>query len=406
MSEPLTKPFRALIYNKNMIDDISSCVCPPYDVITDRRVYLDKSIFNAIRLELPVSEPPMDEYEAAKNILERWLGEKIIVYDKKETIYIYEQEFQFDGSPYLRRGFLSLNKLDKDRILIHEATRVKAKKDRERLISTLKTYTSFIFGLYKDEENIIEDALINSEKEILFEFTDEQSIKNRFYRMTNKKEINMLSGLMGGKNIYIADGHHRLDVSYRLGMEYVPIYLTNMYSKGIVILPYHRVIKFKKNRPLVDILNILKRYMSIETVYLKDDKSVKKALNSIASSAVPSYIMYSKDDTHSMFIMKEKKPIRFREQVHDVLKRLKVNILHAGILNNLINIEEDEISFTQETLEAIQLLKKGRIDLLFLLPPTTVDEVKDIAENSLYMPPKSTFFYPKIPTGPLFYRYG
>ncbi|MCX8111233.1 MAG: DUF1015 domain-containing protein [Syntrophorhabdaceae bacterium] len=405
METPFTKPFRALIYNKEKIDDISTCVCPPYDVITDRDIYVRKNPYNAIRLELPEAAPPFDEYTAAKNTLYKWLKDEVLIQDLEDTIYIYEQEFISDGSPYIRRGFIALNRLDKNRILIHEATRLKAKQDRERLISTLKTYTSFVFGLYEDKDKSIEDILLNSERGLIYDFIDENSIKNRFYRIIGKDNIKTLCGLMEDKKIYIADGHHRLDVSYRLNLEYIPIYLTNMYSNGILIWPYHRIIKFKRHRPLTDILNALDDYMAIERQRVIDEGSIKKALDTIAKEIKPSYGLYSKDDMENIYVLREKRPVVFREEVHDVLKRLKVNILHSGILNNLLGIEEEEISFTQDPLSYTGQLKQGIIDLMALLPPTTVKEVKDIADNSLYMPPKSTFFYPKILTGPLFYNY-
>ncbi|HON84560.1 MAG TPA: DUF1015 domain-containing protein [Syntrophorhabdaceae bacterium] len=406
MDALFTKPFRALIYNKEKIDDISTCVCPPYDIITDRDIYFRKNPYNAVRLELPEAIPPFDEYTTARNTLHKWLEDRILIQDHEDTIYIYEQEFISDGSSHTRRGFIALNRLKKDRILIHEATRSKAKEDRERLISTLKTYTSFVFGLYEDMDNSIEDILANPERELIFDFMDESSIRNRFYRIRGKNNLKDLCALMEDKKIYIADGHHRLDVSYRLNLPYIPIYLTNMYSKGIVIWPYHRIIRFKKQRPFNEMINALGDYMTIEKIPATDEGSIKKALDIIASETLPSYAFYPREDMDNIYILKEKRPVVFREDIHEVLKRLKVNVLHSGMLNNILGIEEEEISFTQDPISYLEQLRRGSIDLMVLLPPTTVKEVKDIADNSLYMPPKSTFFYPKILTGPLFYKYG
>jgi len=400
------KPFRALLYNKDKIEDISTCVCPPYDVITDRDIYTKKNAFNAIKIELPVPNPPLDEYNAAKQTLDEWLRDKILIHDSKETIYIYEQSFEFNGSSLMRRGFVALNRLDRDRILIHEATRAKAKKDRERLITTLKTYTSFIFGLYEDKENHIEDLLVNAERELVYDLTDDNAIENRFYRITSRDHLQDICRMMEDKKIYIADGHHRLDVSYRLGLDYIPIYLTNMYGTGIVVWPYHRIIRFKRKRTLADILDTLSNYMDIEKTAISGSTSITGAVDVIASEKKPTYAIYSKDDTANIYIIKQKRPVVFKEGIHDVLKRLKVNILHSGILNNILGIEEDEISFTQDPLSFIESIKNGSIDLMVFLPATTVEEVKDIADNYLYMPPKSTFFYPKVLTGPIFYKYG
>jgi len=407
MSEILTKPFNGILYNKEKIDDISHVVCPPYDVISNTSSYYERSAENAIRLELPVASGSMDQYMNAKHVMDEWLQKDILLPDKKEAVYIYEQEFEIDHVPFLRRGFIALHKLDKQRILTHEETRKKAKADREQLIGTLKTYTSLIFGLYEDKNKEIEDILAGLQKEKIYDFIDEQSIRNRFYRMTDADVINRLTTIMAAKKIYIADGHHRLDVSYRLNVPYVPLYLTNMYSPGIVILPYHRIINFEKARPLNEMLNLLKEYTEISRQPYAGNDSVKAALATVNTSVKPSFVLYSKEDLQNLYVVAEKTsfPPYAEQNIHECLKKLKVNAIHSGIIKGLLKIKDEEISFTQDHYESIDFIRKGSLDLAFFLPPTSVEEVRDIADNSLYMPAKSTFFYPKILTGLVFCKY-
>jgi len=211
---------------------------------------------------------------------------------------------------------------------------------------------------------------------------------------------------MANKNIYIADGHHRLAVSYRLNLSYAPFYLTNMWSKGIVILPYHRIVRFKNHRKVEQILESLRNYMAVERIPLASDGSIMAAMENVARSPRLSCLMYSKDDPASFYMLKAYREIPIDESLHESMKKLKVNIIHNGVLKRLFNAHDDEISFTQEICESINRIKEGEADMALFLPPTTVEEVKDIADNGLYMPPKSTFFYPKILTGLVFYRYG
>lgn len=405
MQEKYTKPFRGIFYNKEKAGDIASCVCPPYDVVSDVRSYYKRNEFNAIKLELPKSLPSMDKYNAAKYTMEEWLNKGVLELDNKDTIYVYEQEFNSEGASFLRRGFIALNKLEKNRILTHEETRKKAKEDRERLIATLKTYTSLIFGLYEDKNNEIEDILKDSKKDAMYDFIDEQAIRNRFYRMTDVAEIDRLSSLMDERNIYIADGHHRLDVSYKLNIPYIPLYLTNMYSSGIVILPYHRIIKFNGSRKLDELLDSIKGCMEIEKRSLINDDSIKNAQKTISESEALAFIICSRHDPENIYILKEKTLIPMENDLHESLRTLKVNVVHTGALKNLFKISDEEISFTQDPFESINSIKNGNIDLAVFLPPTTVREVKNIADNGLFMPPKSTFFYPKILTGLVFYKY-
>ncbi|MBP1735990.1 MAG: hypothetical protein H6Q53_2277, partial [Deltaproteobacteria bacterium] len=91
--------------------------------------------------------------------------------------------------------------------------------------------------------------------------------------------------------------------------------------------------------------------------------------------------------------------------VHESVRKLKVSILHMGILKNILKVQDEEISFTQALDKSVTQIKDGTLDLALFLPPTLVEEVKEIADNSLDMPPKSTFFYPKILTGLVFYQY-
>ena len=407
MSETFTKPFSGILYNKEKIGDISRVVCPPYDVISNSADYYARSSENAIRLELPEASGPMDKYANAKHIMDEWLKKDILLPDKEEAIYIYEQEFEIEGVSFFRRGFIALHKLDKQRILTHEETRKKAKADREQLIGTLKTFTSLIFGLYEDKNKEIEDIMAGPEKEEIYDFVDEQSIRNRFYRMTDAAAIARLVSIMAAKKIYIADGHHRLDVSYRLNLPYVPLYLTNMYSPGIVILPYHRIINFEKARPLNEMLNLLKEYTEISRQPYTGNDSVKAALATVSTSVKPSFVLYSKEDPQNLYVVTEKQsfPPYAETNIHECLKKLKVNVIHSGIIKGLLKIKDEEISFTQDHYESIDFIRKGSLDLAFFLPPTSVEEVRDIAENSLYMPPKSTFFYPKILTGLVFCKY-
>ncbi len=401
------KPFKGILYNTEKTDGIADLVCPPYDVIEDTDPYYARNPFNAIRLELPRDLPGTDRYHNARNTMDEWLSKGVLAPDPHESIYVYEQEFAIESATFLRKGFIALHKLDRKRILTHEQTRKKAKADREQLIGTLRTYTSFIFGLYDDRGKTIRRALEAAPGELLFDFTDEQSIKTRFYRITDEDSIGNVGSILDGKCIYIADGHHRLDVSYRLNLPYAPFYLTDMYDRGIVILPYHRLVRFAQKRPLKELIGALEPFMTIEKRGFHDDDSLKGILASVAASSGLAFAFFSGDDPQHLYMAVEKSPLPLyaASGLHDTLKKLKVNAIHSGVIRDIMKIKDDEISFTEDHQWSVESVRNGSQDMAFFLPPTTVDEVRDIAENSLDMPPKSTFFYPKILTGLVFYKY-
>jgi len=369
MTESSTKPFKGILYNPAKIGDIAACVCPPYDVISSADAYYARNPYNAVRLELPAAEPPLEKYGVAKQTMDQWLKDGILQKDADDTVYVYEQEFTINEMQYLRRGFIALNRLQKERILTHEETRKKAKEDREKLISTLRTFTSLVFALYEDKENVIEDLLADSQKQKIYDFVDEQSITNRFYRMTDQGEIGRLASLMEEKSIYVADGHHRLAVSYRLGLKYIPLYLTNMYSTGIAIFPYHRNIKLSTPRSLTELLALLDERVEIERIPLTGNNSPKEAVEGIRKASKPSYVMYSRNDPDHLYLLREKHPVYADPTVHESTRKLKVSILHTGILKNILNIQDGRFLSRRTSTNRFPALRTEPSTLPFFFPP-------------------------------------
>ncbi len=405
MRQPLIRPFKGLLYNREKIKDISLCVCPPYDIISHLRSYYERSPYNAIRLELPVTRPLISKYDAAKQTLEEWLRDEVLIFDDEETVYLYEQEFVAEGVRRVRRGLIPALRLDRKRILTHEKTRQDAREDREKLIGNLKMLTSLVFALYDDEECAIENYLARVRKEAIFDFTDEMSIVNRLYRMKDPSEMETLASLIDEKNIYVADGHHRLSVLFKLGLPYAAMYLTNLYADGVVILPYHRVVKLRESIPSSELVRRLEEGgAGIETVRSKSMEDLHGVIKRISSSPQPSYALFAHDDPGRLYIFGGSHFSRGND-ASDVVETLRVNILHERLLKGLLGIKEEEISFLNSAEESYEAVQEGRYDLAFFVPPTTVDEVKRVAEHNLFMPPKSTYFYPKILTGLVFQKY-
>ncbi len=235
--------------------------------------------------------------------------------------------------------------------------------------------------------------------------SDDESIRRTFWRITGEADIDRITTLFAPKSIYIADGHHRLAVSMKLGLRYTAMYLTNMCSDGIVILPYHRIVRMNRPRPLAQLLKALSDHFKIMRVEGSDDGALRSMLGRISSSNILAFVLYSRDDPNHMYLATQQRLFVFSQFIHESMKKLKVNLIHGHVIRQLLGIEEQEISFLKDGHEAVDLVKKHDFDLAFLVPPVTVQEVKEIAENRLYMPPKSTYFYPKILTGLVMHKY-
>ncbi len=405
MTLPLIRPFKGVLYNRQKIADISQCVCPPYDIIPDPAVYYARSPYNVIRLELPIATQGRSEYDEAAATLHDWMRDQVLTADAADTIYIYDQEFTVDGRTYSRRGLIPLVKVSPETILTHEQTRKAAREDREKLIYRLKTYTSLVFSLYEDKQKQVAELLAACDKELLYSFDDELSIRNRFYRMKDPAQIASLAELMEGKKLYIADGHHRLSVAYKLGLPYVAMYLTDMHAQGIVIFPYHRVVKLESPRPVSALLSAAEGSFSVEKVPIGSEGVLTERVRNLPSSPHPSFGLFCREDPEHLYVMSQQRPLFDKDAMPETLSNLSVTIAHAGLLKGCFGIKEEEISFTHDAHEAVQAVKDGRYDCALLVPPTTVDEVRQIADRALYMPPKSTYFFPKILTGLVLYTY-
>lgn len=405
MREPLIKPFRGVLYDTGKTGDVSACVCPPYDVIPDPSIYYDRSPYNAVRLEAPLPAEGQDSYEAAKETLDSWLAGSVLVFDAQPTVYVYEQEFDLNGASFRRTGLIPLVRLDGRHILTHEQTRKKAKEDREKLIERLKTFTSLIFAMYEDRTREIGRLVDEAEKQRIYDFVDEQSVRNRFFRMTDAGELRRLSGLMDEKSLYVADGHHRLSVAMKLGLPYVAIYLTDMHAEGIRILPYHRVVKLARAREMKDILDALSPYFEVSEVPWGGAGHVGRLVDEISGSRTLSFALYSCRGKPALHVLRQSRPFEFEPEAHEELRKLRVNIVHSGVLKHLLGVGDEEISFLNDPAEAMACVDRALGDFAVFVPATNVDEVKAVADNGLYMPPKSTYFHPKVLTGLVFHKY-
>jgi uncharacterized protein (DUF1015 family) len=405
MPDALIKPFKGLLYNKTKIGDISACVCPPYDIIPDPLPYYHRSGCNAVRLELPVATEDSDMYEAAKKTLDAWLRDAVLSFDDRESVYLYEQEFTLHGRTRKRSGLIPLVRLDRQRILTHEETRREAREDREKLIEKLRTFTSLILAMYEDNSGEMGRLIQDSPKEQIYDFIDELSIRNTFYRWTDPALTATLAAMMEEKILYVADGHHRLSVALKLGLPYVAMYLTDMHADGIAILPYHRVVSLKEKKEDKQVLALVAPYFDVAKVECPPQAGPEGLVEQISSSPTLSFALYFNGEKPSFYMLTQKKEIDFDPDNHRSLRRLKVNAVHRGVLTHLLKVQDDEISFLNSADDAVRLVNGKEYDFAVFVPATSVEEVKDIAGNGLCMPPKSTYFYPKALTGLVFHKY-
>ncbi|MHB8231769.1 MAG: DUF1015 domain-containing protein [bacterium] len=414
-------PFKPYIYNSELVD-IKDAVAPPYDVISKEMqgALYDKSGFNIVRLEFGKEfendTETENKYSRADNIFKDWINRGIFKRESEDSIYIYIQTFDIDDISYERTGFISLFLLPETHnntsIYGHETTLSKPKEDRFKLMEAAKANFSPIFSVFEDKNaavlNILKKSVKDGIAKKIFNFNDENNIKNTLYKVSDENTIKLIQDKMKEKSVYIADGHHRFEtcINFR---DYVEkqglkginagsclMYFAPAGQDGLVILPTHRGIK-GKDIDIEEFLESIKEYAGYKEVSLDDLlKENKKAGEDGISFGFA-------HNSGRGFILSFKN-IKGNSD-NNPLETLDVKVLQTYILKKALSITQQEIDnqkylvYEKDAKKALEKVKNKTLDAVFFMNPTKIEDVIKIASLNLRMPQKSTYFYPKIITG-------
>ena len=417
------KAFKGLRYTEKA-GKISSLACPPYDIISNeqRQDFINKNEHNIIRLELP--KPVEDKredfkpYEVAGEIFDKWLDEKFLERDEKPSIYVYEMEFSALGNSYCLKGFVTLVKLEefsKGIVLPHEETLSKAKTDRLNLMKATSANFSQIYSLYTDNGEVYA-AIDNASKAIPdVSFVDNDGVCHKLWGVSDKDLISKLEQQFVDKKIYIADGHHRYEtaLNYRnylkenglpIGSaEYVPMFLADMENKGLVVFPTHRIVRDLPSFDFQKLLNGCKEYFDISESVSANNAS--QNLQSSYEKGEKAFTLYHDGEYFSMVLKDTNAMKNLMPSASKALRELDVSVLHTLVLERIFGIDKANmaaqvnLAYTKSIDEAVSAVDNSSANCAFILNPTRVTEIKDIALSGEKMPQKSTYFYPKLVTG-------
>ena len=415
------KPFRAYIYNQEKINDLSRVVSPPYDIISpEKQDYLHKiSPHNFTHVDFRKELEGVDRYEAAAAVFSRWLLEKVMVRDEKPAIYFYTQQYTIKGERKTRFGFLALLKLGEadSPVFGHEHTRAAPKEDRLKLIRSVRANLSPIFVIYQDKKKVMEQQLkpAVAGKKSFIDIVDDEKINHRVWKINEPAVLEKAVARMKDENIFIADGHHRYEVScaYRdelkskssswTGEEvanYILAYFTNINAQGLTVLPIHRIVTFARTPDWEDIVKKLKEAFSVEEIKGKADLLF---LLQKAGQREHALGMYSQGRCLLLRLKNIKILDRFIGARSAEYRQLDVAILNTLVFENALGFgrENDKpaIEYTAVAEEAVAAADADPACCAFLLNPTKVDQIVKVALNGEKMPPKSTYFYPKVLSG-------
>jgi len=413
------KAFKAVIYNQKKIKNISKVVCPPYDVISplQQKAYHNSDPHNFLHILLAKDILGKNKYKHAASIFNKWQAEETLIREDKPAIYFYSQFYTAGGKKLTRYGFLALLRLGKNKcdVYAHENTRKAAKVDRFKLIKEVRANLSPIFIIFPDKKHII-DKLTKKCRSLspFIKVTDKESTVHKLWRVNSPELLAAIITKMNKENFFIADGHHRYEVAcnYREFMnqklgpklkddrfDYLLAYFTNTNPKGLTIFPIHRLIKLNKIFDMRSFLSSLGKYFESRQVASKNkmfsllNKSARNE-HLIGMYKNRKYWILALKSTKVLDRMIVDKPAEYR--------KLDVSILHYLIINDILGFgleDKESVVFSPHADELIKKVNTESDKIAFFLKPVSMQDIMDLSLKGEKMPPKSTYFYPKVLSG-------
>jgi uncharacterized protein (DUF1015 family) len=414
------EPLRALHYDPAVTGPLQNLAAPPYDVIDpEQRAELQsRAPHNVVAIDLPEDPDGGDIYAHAAELLQQWRAEGAVVQDGEPALWALVQDYTGpDGRRLTRNGFFARVRVEEygqGRIRPHERTHPGPKEDRLRLTRATQTNLSPIFSLYSDPALTAWRALEPATAlEPTSEVTDTDGTHNRLWRIADPDVIAAVQDSIEDAELLIADGHHRYETARTYAEEiggegphrFVLMCLVALQDKGLTVFPTHR---------LAD--------------GLKDDSAKQKAFTATLRDCfdiaeiepddlVPpddgNGLQFGYMDSHfrRAFRLTLKDQAIADEALADMpepYRRLDTAVLEALVLKGPLGLSEDDISrlhglgYARSFYDARESVESGTFDVGFFLRGIPVSQIQEVAAAGVNMPPKSTYFFPKVPTGLLF----
>jgi uncharacterized protein (DUF1015 family) len=413
------QPLRALHYDTAVVGPLAGVTAPPYDVIDaeQRAALLARSPHNIVAIDLPASggEGGRDSepYAAAANLLETWQLQGALVRDSEPAIWAHAQDYTGpDGRRLTRRGFYCRVRIEEygpGRVRPHERTHPGPKEDRLRLTRATRANISPIFSLYSDPAQAAWAALQPATAQPPWgEVGDAEGTTHRLWRLTDPQTIAAVQAATKDAELLIADGHHRYETmqayACELGGEgehrYILMCLVALEDPGLTVFPTHRLIGRLDERRRQALRRALEHDFDIAEVPVEE----------IAPPPGEGPLQLGYIDGHHDRALR----LTLKDQAiadaalpgrSEAYRRLDTGVLEALLLKGALELSDEDIShlnglfYARSTEEALRLVRAGDYDAAFFMRPTPIAQVRDVAAAGENMPPKSTFFFPKLLTG-------
>jgi uncharacterized protein (DUF1015 family) len=428
--------FRGIRYQAGPSGDLSALLAPPYDIISeaDQADLYARHEHNFVRIERPMGSDADthsdNRYSGAASTLRQWLGDGVLTREKAPTLYLLEQEFEFSDQIWRRRGVFGLVRLperDEHYVLAHEGTLPEPKRDRLRIMRACQAMTSPIMAMHEDPEGLLADivAQVGGDPESVAHETD--GVVDRLWILREESLIADICGAVGRGPIFIADGHHRFDTALayrdemrgvarqsgaRAGFECALMIVISAQDAGLAILPTHRLLSGLGADGTAQMKARLHDVCEVQQSPLPDAAAFAgEGWAASAPTGRHAFGAYCGDGKFYTLSVRDRSLPRngFSAPALDVV------VLHHSIIDPVLAGLEDReprpaaeseqrkvrrrIAYVTDARQAIAAVNRGEHDFAFFLRPTRVSDVLAAGRAGQRMPGKSTYFYPKVPSG-------
>jgi uncharacterized protein (DUF1015 family) len=419
------QPLKAVHYDLAKVGGLDAVASPPYDVIdaAERAALLRRSPYNAVAIDLPVpfdpadpaSRPVGDPYEDAARLIDSWRAEGVLLADAEDAVWALSQDYTApDGTAHTRHGVLCrvrVEDYETGTVRPHERTHPGPLQDRLELTRATRLNLSPIFSLSTvDPWPLVEPALA---PEPWGEVTDADGTVNRVWRVADPAVVAAVTDALATAQLLIADGHHRYETAraYRdeVGGEgpqnYTLMALTGLDDPGLTVFPTHRLLSGFAHDPAPR-----ERLLAgLEELFEVTEVS-REELDPAGTEGVGVFGLFDAADGSSRRLR-----LRDTDEVDrrlagkpEAYRRLDSAILETLVLMGLAGMSEEDITerrgleYAKSVPAAVEMVAEGIYDLAFIQRPVPIEQVRAVAATDENMPPKSTYFYPKVMTGFVF----
>lgn len=424
------KPFRGYRYRLEKPSDLGRFVAPPYDMLNDESVedLYRSDPHNVVRIIQNKREEGDADNRArharAARLFRSWVGERVLVRDERPSLYVYRQSFtngDSAGAPAVERtgivAAVALHDFADGVILPHENTLSAPKADRYEHLQEMHCHTEKIFGIVTDDGPVYDAVIACRDKgDPAGSFTDADGVRHSLAAVSDATLVGRAAAAVAGRQILIADGHHRYETSLKFAREsgiagsgYVMMTLVSMRDPGLVVRSFHRLVRVQPGVPRTGLLDALAKVFTVERCGDGALDETQRLVDSLGPQQL--LLLAPSSGCYRLSLSESGRRVQAASSpgMSQAWKDLNVSIVNSVVVNHVLGLPldgktlHDEIRYEKSVGAAHAAALAGREFYgCFFLRPIDLSAIRAIVAAGERMPQKSTNFFPKMYSGLVF----